>query len=310
MLASTAQALAASLKAAVHGSWATSVGFGAVAQAAPSPGAGSTVPPVSAYPSAARKSELTGSDLYAVADTQGKLSELEKILVNPAPVRTAFSSAILRSVSTQWRGADTRGDSYRENAASYLMSLHGKVSILPKTGGTITLSGGGAATIPVTVQNNLSQGVINLELELSSNSPGRLSLGNVQFTGAAVKPVAIAGGTKPAIRFAVKAFANNKVLMTAQLYTTADHRKYGEAVTFYVNIAKLPGGVIAVMAGGGLLVVLAGLRLYWKRKHNIAGELGEDGPDTGPQDGSPGPDQAGQAEEDDEVARHPQKNAP
>jgi hypothetical protein len=307
MSASTAQVLAASLKAAVGGAWAAPATFGAVAKAKPSSGAGHTAPPVSAYPASARRTELDSGDLYAVADTQDKLGELEKILVNPATVRTAFSSAILRSVSTQWRGRPALGDAYRGNAAGYLMSLYGKVTILPKPGGTITLSGSGSATIPITVQNDLGQGVINLEAELSSSSPGRLSLGNQQFNAVAYEPVAAGGGTKITVKFPVKAFANNKVQMTAQLYTTADHKPYGNPVTFYVDITKLPGGVIAVMAGGGLLVVLAGLRLYWKRKHSVPGDDPEAEPDD---DGQPGPADPNGAGHDEQLAGHPQKNAP
>ncbi|MFC1410450.1 DUF6049 family protein [Streptacidiphilus sp. N1-12] len=311
MSASTAQVLAASLKAAVHGKWASPETFGAAAKAAPTPGAGRTVPPVSAYPAALRKTELDAADLFAVSDTQAQLDKLENVLVNPASVRSAFSSAILRSVSTQWRGRDALGDSYRGNAAGYLANLYGKVTILPKPGGSITLSGSGSATIPVTVQNDLAQGVINLVVELSSSNAARLSLGNQQFTSAANKPVAAGGGTKITIKFPVKAFANNKVQMTAQLYTTADHQPYGDPVYFYVDITSLPNGVIAVMAGGGLLVLLAGLRLYWKRKHNTAaggpGPDPEQDPDRGDQ---PRPEGAQESEDEGRLARHPQKNAP
>ncbi|MFC1417579.1 DUF6049 family protein [Streptacidiphilus cavernicola] len=319
MSASTAQVLAASLKAAVAGAWATPAAFGSVAAAKPSPGAGKAVPSPSSYPASARKSELNAGELYAVSNTEDKLAELEKILVNPATVRTAFSSAILRSVSTQWRAQPGLGDNYRDNAADYLMSLYSKVSILPKPGGTITLSGSGSATIPITVQNDLSQGVINLEVELSSTNAARLSLGSQQFTSVASRPVAAGGGTKITIKFPVKAFANNKVQMVAQLYTTADHKPYGDPVGFTVDITKLPGGVIAVMAGGGLLVLLAGLRLYWKRKHTAGGPDGDtddgaddtgdgegDDPAEGPEDGGTAPTTA----RDGQLAGHPQKNAP
>ena len=319
MSASTAQVLAASLKAAVAGSWAVPASFGSVAAAKPSAGAGHTVPSPASYPASARRTELGAGELFAVSDTEDKLGELEKILVNPATVRSAFSSAILRSVSTQWRGKSALGDSYRDNAAAYLMSLYSKVSILPKPGGSITLSGSGSATIPITVQNDLAQGVINLEVELSSSNAARLSLGNQQFTSAAYRPVATGGGTKITIKFPVKAFANNKVQMMAQLYTTADHKPYGQPISFSVDITKLPGGVIAVMAGGGLLVLLAGLRLYWKRKHGPAGGPGDDSDDEPVADpGDGGPDAADRADgpngpepdaRNEQLAGHPQKNA-
>lgn len=310
MSASTAQVLSDSLKAAVSGTWAKAAGFAAVAQAAPTRGAGRSVPPVSAYPASAKRTALDSSALYAVSNTQDTLGELEKILVNPATVRTAFSSAILRSVSTQWRGHPAQGDAYRSNAANYLMNLYGKVTILPKPGGTITLSGSGSATIPVTVQNDLGQGVMNLEVELSSTNAARLSLGNEQFNAEAFKPVVAGGGTKITIKFPVKAFANNKVEMTAQLYTTADHKAYGAPVSFYVDITKLPSGVIAVMAGGVLLVLLAGLRLYWKRKHLAVDADAGDTPDT-PDHPDDGGEQAGNSGADSApAAPHAQKNAP
>ena len=311
MSASTAQVLARSLKDAVAGRWAAAASFGTVAAAAPTAGAGHTVPAASAYPAAVRKSELDAGDLSAVSDTQAKLGELEKVLVNPATVRTAFSSAILRSVSTQWRDRPTAGEGYRTNAASYLMSLYGKISILRKPGDSITLSGSGSATIPITVQNDLAQGVIGLYAELTSTNAARLSLGSQQFTASMDKPVATAGGTKITIKFPVKAFANNKVQMRAQLFTTADHLPYGDPVDFDVDITKLPNGVIAVMAGGCLLVLLAGLRLYWKRKHNTAAEDEEESEAESEEDAGDGAgNSADDSAEEEHLAGHRQKNAP
>ncbi|MEY9966095.1 hypothetical protein ABIA33_004150 [Streptacidiphilus sp. MAP12-16] len=279
MSASTAQTLAKSLKDAVAGKWITPVSFGTVAQATPTKGAGKAP---TAYPSAVRKSELSGDSLTELAKTQDQLDQLANVVVNPAPLRTAFGSAILRSVSTQWRTQAAPGATFRSNAVAYLTNRHEAVSILPKPGGTVTLPGSSSATIPITVQNDLPQGVRNLQVELTSDNPTRLSVGN---SASKTLVVTTGGNTKLTLKFPVQAFANGPVPMTAQLFTSDQgiETMYGLPVSFNVEITQLPSGVIAVMAGGGLLVLLAGLRLYWKRKKNAA----LDGPDEtgdGPDD--------------------------
>ena len=280
MTASTAQTLANSLKAAVTAKWATAATYGDVASATPTPHAGSTVPSVADYPSAARKNELSSDELNTVTGTQDRLTDLGKIMSNPAPIRTAFSSAVLRSVSTQWRDQSDKGTAYRQNATDYLNNLYGAVSILPKPNNSITLSGSGSATIPITVQNDLPQAVLNLEVELTSSSPTRLSLGKAT-PSFKLMTVRANGDTVETLRFPVKATANGPVEMTAQLFTTADQKAYGNAVGFTVNIKQLRNGVIAVVAGGVLLVLLAGVRLYSKRKHaRIGADADEDSAGT------------------------------
>ncbi|MBC3843348.1 hypothetical protein GXW82_33460 [Streptacidiphilus sp. 4-A2] len=100
------------------------------------------------------------------------------------------------------------------------------------------------------------------------------------------------GNSKPSYKFQVKAAANGKVGMEAQLFTLVDGDLVpyndtagsGSSITFEVNVTQISGGVIAVIAGGGLLVLLAGLRLYWKRRKDAA--LAPDGPSDGPAGGS------------------------
>ncbi|WP_161790235.1 DUF6049 family protein [Streptacidiphilus carbonis] len=294
MVASTAQTLANSLAAAVTAKWAKAAGYGEVASATPTPHAGTIVPSVSDYPSAARKTELSSGDLTAVTSTQDNLAELGKIMSNPAPIRTAFSSAVLRSVSTQWRDQSDQGTAYRENATEYLDNLHDAVSILHKPNNSITLSGSGSATIPITVQNDLPQPVLNLEVELTSSSPTRLSL-DKSSPNFKLMAVRANGDTVETLRFPVTATANGQVEMTAQLYTTADQKPYGNPVSFTVDIKQLRNGVIAVVAGGVLLVLLAGVRLYSKRKHARSGE----GADGGAAEGDDAED--ADAERDDDA---------
>ncbi|MEY9838517.1 DUF6049 family protein [Streptacidiphilus sp. EB103A] len=304
MTASTAQTLANSLGAAVTAKWAKAASYGEVASATPTPQAGTTVPSVSDYPSAARKNELTSDDLTAVTGTQDKLTDLGKIMSNSAPIRTAFSSAVLRSVSTQWRDESAKGAAYRQNATAYLDNLYGAVSILPKPNNSITLSGSGSATIPITVQNDLPQAVLNLKIELTSFSPTRLSLGK-ETPSVRLMDVRANGDTVETLRFPVKATANGPVEMTAQLYTT-DMKAYGGPVVFTVDIKQLRNGVIAVVAGGVLLVLLAGVRLYSKRKHAQVGEGVDEDDDTAVGDGEDTGSVGGAPEKG---ARQDQKNA-
>ncbi|WP_370149549.1 DUF6049 family protein [Streptacidiphilus sp. EB129] len=295
MSASTAQTLANALKAAVDGKWATPVPYGTVEQAQPTKDAGTSI---AAYPGAVASSQLSSDALAQVAGVQQGLTQLEKILSRPDKLNAAFNGAVLRSVSTQWRDQGAAGEAYRDNTSSYLDSLQGAVSILLTQGTTVTLPGSGKAKIPITVGNDLQQTVLKLEVRLSSDaSPARLNVDDPD-----TQPVTAQGGTKPTVRFTVTASANGQYQMVAQLYTTADGRPYGEPVVFYVDVTSLPSGVIAVMVGGGLLVVLAALRLYWKRRKNAALEAAAAQGPTGTV--------AGTGNGDGKSARHNERNAP
>jgi hypothetical protein len=101
--------------------------------------------------------------------------------------------------------------------------------------------------------------------------------------------------------------------MTAQLYT-ADGTPYGRPMSFTVKVSEITPTVMLVLAGGVLLLVLAGVRMYTQRKRAAAaaadadGDIPDDqdtadtesdtdgsdpeqpsdlGPDTGPESGNP-----------------------
>ena len=279
MSTSTADTLLASLQAADK--WIKPVSYGTVAAAAPTPNVTTSMAP---YPSSVRASELqTLPDVMAIEDD---LDELQKIITPPDPYRSQFNAAILRSVSTQWRNQQQAGEDYQTNTQAYLTSLLDSVSILGKPSG-VTLPGSNSATIPITVENNLPQTLNNLVLVLTSRSPNRLAV-----EGSGELKVTNAGNTKPGYKFQVKAAANGKVTMEAELFTVVngDREPYtgsDAAITFTVNVTQVSGGVIAVIAGGGLLVVLAGFRLYWKRRKDAV--LAGGGPDES--DGNDGTDE-------------------
>ena len=262
MSPSTADTLMSSLVAAQGGKWIKTASFGTVAAATPTPGAGTSPAP---YPSSLRSTELP--TLPDVIGVQSDLDELTKILTPPNPYQGPFDAAILRSISTQWRDQVQAGTTYQTNTESYLSSLLLSVRILQPTG--LALPGSNTATVPITVENNLPEAVANLEVRLTSARPYSLK---VEGTG--IKQVSASGNTKPSFKFQVKAEVNGPVTLTARLYTVVNGvpEPYldSEPISFVVNVTQVSAGVIAVIAGGFLLLVLAGLRLYWKRKQDAA----------------------------------------
>jgi hypothetical protein len=99
------------------------------------------------------------------------------------------------------------------------------------------------------------------------------------------------------VKFDAAANANGQVQVVAQLYTE-DDMPYGEKMTFTVKVSEVTPTVLLVIAGGLLLLVLAGIRMYTHRKRaNASDPAGDDGgepeqpsdptPDTGPESGAP-----------------------
>ncbi len=181
---------------------------------------------------------------------------------------------------------------YRDAVRTYLKSLTSEVQLITKS--DVTLSGR-SATIPVTVQNKLVQGIDHLVLRLTSGNATRLKLND---GGArAEQPVRIAGGHSQSVKFDASANANGQAQVTARLFTQ-DGTPYGEEMTFTVKVSEVTPTVLLVLAGGLLLLVLAGIRMYTQRKRAAAGDAEEnDGgepeqpsdptPDTGPESGDP-----------------------
>lgn len=261
--AGAAQTLVRSLQAAQADHLAVPASFDSVAGATPTPGASTHVPSRSQYPK-----QIAASQLDALPNTvnvQTQITLLEKVLTVPSRLRDPFSAAIMRSVSTQWRDRHGANTAYLNSMNGYLQTELDAVHILNKSG-AVTLPGGhSSGKIAISVANNLQQNVTGLQLQLTSHNSTRL-----RVKGDSVQQVAIdAGGTKKTFRFSVKALANGEAKMTAQLYTS-DGQQFGPPETVTVKVTSVSTGVIAVVSGGGLLVLLAAFRLYWKRKKNAA----------------------------------------
>jgi hypothetical protein len=267
-----AQAMAEALTALQSGNWSESQDLTAAAAAKPDPSATTTVPSRSRYPSSLRKQELPRWAFQEIASTQDKLDNFTVILSDESRVVTPFGRAMNREMSTSWRGGSTEASAFRSDIEAYLDDLTDQVKLIDKSE---TRLSGRSATIPVTVQNNLVQGVDHLVLRLTSLSPKRLEIGGKAYFE---QPVEVSGGHSQTVKFTTKAKANGQASVQAQLYTE-DGQAYGAPVRFDVKVTEFTATVMLVIGGGFLLLVLAGFRMYTQRKRAAAREVEQDGPD-------------------------------
>ncbi|WP_079038095.1 DUF6049 family protein [Streptomyces sp. NBRC 110028] len=260
---SQAQAMAAALDG-LSGQWTQPMNLGQAVKAKPDPNATQRVPSTRAYPASLRRQELPTQAFEDVRKTQGTLDRFVTILTAKYHVVSPFGNAIRREMSTSWRG-DARGAThFREGVQGYLEGLTKKVRLIPKT--DMTLSGR-SATIPVTVQNNLVQGV-QLRLILRSQQGNRLAVSEPQV-------VNVEGGHSQSVKFGTTANANGPVWVSARL-VTPDGQPYSGEMAFEVNVTEITSTVILVIAGGVLLLVLAGIRIYLQRKRTATADGGDE----------------------------------
>ncbi|WP_137994555.1 DUF6049 family protein [Streptomyces vilmorinianum] len=259
-----AQTMANALRGLSAQRWTQPLDLIAAAAVKPDPDATTTVPGGSRYPQSLRKQELPVEAFRDMKNTREDLDDFKVILTQPDRVVTPFGNAISREMSTSWRGQAPAASLYRITVHEYLKSLTKEVQLIKKS--DLTLSGR-SATIPVTVQNKLLQGVDHLVLRLTSGNKPRLKLNGGDAV--AELPVKINGGHSQSVKFTASANANGPVPMTAQLFTE-DGTPYGEPMTFTVKVSEITATVMLVIAGGVLLLVLAGARMYTQRKRAAA----------------------------------------
>ena len=254
--ASQAQAMASALSALESdGTWTEGQSLSEAAESKPDPNAGTRLPGAGSYPRALSKKELPTSAFRQVYDTKKQLDDFEQVLTRSDRVVTPFGNAIDRAVSVSWRGRPGHAAEFRDGVQEYLESLTGEVRLIEKS--DVTLSGR-SATVPVTVQNNLLQRVDGLELELKPSRRIGLDVGERQ-------PVQVDGGHSQSVKFSTSAKANGRSYVEAQLYTK-DGKPYGKPMVFQVHVTSITSTVLLVIAGGVLLMVLAGVRMYTQRK--------------------------------------------
>lgn len=269
---SQAQAMAKALHALQDGTWSQSQTLTDAVQAKPDAGATTRVP--RSYPSSLRKQELPRSAFEQIQATQRELENFKVVLTDQSRVVTPFGRAMDREMSTSWRTESRAGESFRDGVSSYLSGLTKQVRLIDKS--EVKLSGR-SATIPVSVQNNLWQDVDHLTLRLTSGNGTRLKIGDDTFQDQEVR---IASGHSQSVKFTTTAKATGPIWVHAQLYTQ-DGEPYGDPLAFKVDVTEVTPTVMLVIAGGVLLLVLAGYRMYQQRKRAAAAQPDGDTPEDG-----------------------------
>ncbi|RYJ30351.1 putative membrane protein [Streptomyces sp. L-9-10] len=286
--AAQAQSMARALRGLDSERWTEPSDLIAAAEATPDADATTKVPGSSRYPKKLRDQELSTEVFLNIKETQERLDNFKAILSAPDRVAAPFGNAIGRAMSTSWRGEPDEAEQYRNTVDDYLVGLTTEVQLIPKS--VLTLSGR-SATIPVTVQNQLLQGVQNLVLRLKSDNPTRLKLDGDRAV--ADRPIKIDGGHSQSVKFTGAGNANGPVQVTAQLYTV-DGTPYGSPMTFQVKVSEITPTVMLVIAGGVLLLVLAGVKMYSQRKRAVARRAAAEDTDGG-DDSADGTDTDGKA---------------
>ncbi|WP_372454213.1 DUF6049 family protein [Streptomyces tardus] len=253
---SQARAMAAAVEALEDAGWSDFTELGEASKAKPDPKAAKSVPNTGAYPGRLRRQELDTNAFKQLQRTQSTLDDFTVILSQDDRVVTPFGNALRRELSTSWRGRENEAAAYRESVQAYLSELTRQVRLVQKS--RMTLSGR-SATIPVTVQNNLIQPVDGLELRLTSQRRIGLEIEEER------QQVVVEGGHSQSLKFETSARANGRTLLEARLYTK-DNKPYGPPMRFQVDVTEITSTVLLVIAGGVLLVVLAGVRMYTQRR--------------------------------------------
>ncbi|RSS80999.1 DUF6049 family protein [Streptomyces sp. WAC06614] len=286
---SQVQTMATALRALQPGRWTQPQDLEAAAGAKPDPGATTQVPGAGQYPDELRKQELQQAAFEKIRTTQTTLDHFKVILSAPDRVEIPFGNTTNREMSTSWRGRPQEAQAYRDGVQQYLIGLTERVQLIPKTDTTLS---GHSATIPVTVKNGLVQDVRGLVLRIKSANPTRLMFGD---SGEAEQDVTVQAQHSQTLKFTANATASGPVEVTAQLYTK-DGVPYGKERRFTVEATEITPTVMFVIAGGMLLLVLAGIKMYASRKRVAARAAAEDTqqsdetPDTGAEsDGTSGP---------------------
>jgi len=234
--------LAALLRATALAPWLQAVNLSEMASA--QPGGGYT------YGAAARESELPGSYLARVRQTQQRLERFVAVLSDPTQIFEAFTQALLRSQSAAWRTQPMVGEQLLTTVSVQLDERRSGVEVL--SGRTVTLSGD-SGRIPVTIVNNLDQPV-DVGLRLIGDP-------RVRLTSQAVPTFSIAPGRTTSVDIPVRVAGSEPLRVSVQVLTPAGNvfRTAPVGTVYSAAYARAAAWVIVLAFAAIIIFVLFGV---------------------------------------------------
>lgn len=205
------------------------------------------------YPGDARRAELPPPYIRGVGRQQHLLSQLTNILPPGDSETRPFSTALLRALSSAWRGEGAARRPWLDAFAGSLDSMISGVRIVSARYSTVTLTGHGGK-VPVTIANDLHAPVtITVQLE---NASQRLALPH----NGRVK-VEIPAERQTTVDVHATSKTSGVFPLQVQLLTPSG-QKYGKAVQLYVR-STVYGTITLVITGAATaaLLLAVGFRL-------------------------------------------------
>jgi hypothetical protein len=208
--------------------------------------------------------DLTSAQLAQSLALDSQLSLFQSILPSGGSVASGFAGAVLRTVSTSWRGATADWTAFSSTVGSRLQSQMNEVYLIPKS--DLTLSGTSGA-IPFTVVNKLPQ-TVELGLQIETKRTG--------LTVTQVPVRKFATGTTT-VEVKVTASAPGAVVQVTAYLVNSAQRHYGSAEsggsqTLQVTVTSYGFVALLLFAGSAALLVFAvGLRIYRGRRGSRGG---------------------------------------
>jgi hypothetical protein len=212
-----------------------------------------------------RSSSVAGADLSSgqissAISLQSQLKIFQSILTQADATTAGFAEAVLRTVSTSWRGNSASWKTFESAVSSRLSEQTGKVYLIPKS--DLTLSGT-SGSIPFTVVNQLPQSVkLGLTVRTSPSGlnvtqvPARTFPANGSWTVEVKVDTKVASSTYQVMAFLVTPDGTH--------YGTA---KSGGSQSLQVTVTSIGFVALLLFAGSAALLVFAvGLRIYRGRK--------------------------------------------
>lgn len=241
-------------------SWVKPAGLSTLLKQSADPAASTRTPTRAA---SATGTDLTGSQLSRVLSLDSELGVFQSIL-SKGSTAEGFDEAVLRTVSTSWRGDEPGWTAFSSSVANRLQMQINDVYLIPKS--DLTLSGTSGA-IPFTVVNKLPEPV-ELGLKIVTNRTG--------LTVTQVPARSFRTGTTTVEVKVTDSAPGANVQVTAYL-VDSNGRDYGSVESggsrsLQVRVTAYGFVALLLFAGSAALLVFAvGLRIYRGRRASRGG---------------------------------------